>query len=277
MEYFDYELAMLLEQDVPFLDNTTFGLGLDGVICAQFYPKKESIVLCGIDECIRLAKMQNLEILKSVKDSTKLKKDEVALELKGDIRAIFKVSKTIQNLLEYASSVATYTDKMLQTARAINPNFSLLGTRKTMPFAKKILLKGLITGGGIPHRYGLSDSILVFKEHRDFCKNFKENFKSLKSAFKEHKIIVEIENESEAKEFAKMGADILQCERFLPEKLESLIKELRQDYPHLLFSATGGVHLENIEKYAKAGADMAVSTSMYRAPICDIKIAYLQG
>ena len=184
------------------------------------------------------------------------------------------MAKTMQNLLEYASSVASYTRTMLENARKHNPNIALLGTRKTMPFAKKLLLKALVSGGGLPHRYGLSDSILVFKEHRLLCNDFEKDFLRLKNAFKEHKIIVEVENVSEARHFAALGADILQCERFECETLCALVGEIRAKFSHILLSATGSINKENAANYAKTGVDMLVSTAMYRAKICDINAKF---
>lgn len=275
ISFSEAELAELLAQDVPFVDNTSFGLGISGEAKLEFSPKSESIVLCGIDESMKIATMQGLKITHFKANGAKIEKGEVFLALQGEATKLLRISKTLQNLLEYASSVATYTHKMLESARAHNPNIALLGTRKHMPFAKKLMLKALISGGGLPHRLGLSDSILVFKEHRMLCENaqcgLEQSFKRLKNTFKEHKIIVEVESESEAHYFADLGADILQCERFSVEALEALVRDIKAHFPHILLSATGGINAENAGEYAKSGVDMIVSTAMYRAKICDVK------
>ncbi|WP_299548293.1 ModD protein [uncultured Helicobacter sp.] len=275
MIYFsDNELINLIEQDVPYLDNTTFGLGISGVCKMRFYPKRDEIVVSCMEECVRIARIFGLEVVFFKKDSTLATPKELMLEVCGERTKLFRIAKTLQNLLEYASAVATYTHKMLEIARCVNPNIALLGTRKNMPFAKKFLLKALICGGGIPHRLGLSDSILVFKEHYLACEELEKSFKKLKMCFKEHRVIVEVESKEQARKFAELGADVLQCERFSSLDLKRLIKELRVEFPHLRFSATGGVCLENVEDYAKSGVDMLVSTSMYRAKICDVKVEF---
>ena len=94
----------------------------------------------------------------------------------------------------------------------------------------------------MPHRYGLNGSILVFKEHRMLCKDFEKELARLKKAYKEHKIIIEVENADEAHYFAALGADILQCERFFCKALSKLVKEIKANFPHILLSATGGVN-----------------------------------
>ncbi len=270
----DNELINLLDQDAPYLDNTSFGLGISGFASVNFYPKKDEITLCGLDECVRLAKIQGIESEIFAKDGAKIQPKEVFLRLKGEALSLLRVVKTMQNVLEHASSVATYTHQMLENARSQAPHIALLGTRKTMPFAKKLLLKALICGGALPHRYGLSDSVLVFSEHRLLCKDFEKGFSRLKNAYKEHKIIVEVENSHEARHFAALGADILQCERFSCEALSELVAEIKAKFPHILLSATGGVHRENAAAFAKTGVDMLVSTAMYRAEICDIKVEF---
>ena len=270
----DNELINLLDQDAPYLDNTSFGLGISGFASVNFYPKKDEITLCGLDECVRLAKIQGIEGEIFSKDGAKIQPKEIFLRLKGEAASLLRVVKTMQNVLEHASSVATYTHQMLENARSQAPHIALLGTRKTMPYAKKLLLKALICGGALPHRYGLSDSVLVFSEHRLLCKDFEKDFSRLKNAYKEHKIIVEVENSHEARHFAALGADILQCERFSCEALSELVTEIKAKFPHILLSATGGVHRENAAAFAKTGVDMLVSTAMYRAEICDIKVEF---
>lgn len=270
----DEELLNLLNDDAPYLDNTSFGLGISGEASLKFYPKKDEIILCGVDECAKIAQILGVKCEFNAKNGAKIQPKEVFLAFQGEAMSLLRISKSLQNILEYASSVATYTRAMLDNARKFNPNIALLGTRKTMPFAKKLLLKALVSGGGVPHRYGLSDSVLVFKEHRLLCKDLKKDFARLKNTFKEHKIIVEVENADEAVEFANLGADILQCERFSCEALHALVSKIKSQFPHILLSATGGIDKENAAEFAKTGVDMLVSTAMYRAKICDVKVEF---
>lgn len=270
----DEELLTLLNDDVPYLDNTSFGLNISGEASLEFFPKKDEIVLCGVDECKKIAQILGIECKFSALNSSKIQPKEVFLSLQGEALSLLRVVKTLQNILEYASSVATYTNEMLTIARKFNPKIALLGTRKTLPFAKKLLLKALISGGGVPHRYGLSDSILLFKEHRLLCDDLEKDFARLKTTFKEHKIIVEVENADEAEYFANLQADILQCERFKSEDLRALVSKMRAKFPHILLSATGDINKENVAEFAKTGVDMIVSTAMYRAKVLDIKALF---
>lgn len=270
----DEELFNLLNDDVPYLDNTSFGLNISGEASLEFFPKKDEIVLCGVDECKKIAQILGIECKFSALNSSKIQPKEVFLSLQGSALSLLRVAKTLQNILEYASSVATYTNEMLKIAQKVNPQITLLGTRKTLPFAKKLLLKALISGGGVPHRYGLSDSILLFKEHRLLCDDLEKDFARLKTTFKEHKIIVEVENAEEAEYFANLKADILQCERFECEDLRALVSKMRMKFPHILLSATGGIDKENVSEFAKTGVDMVVSTAMYRAKVLDVKVKF---
>lgn len=115
----------------------------------NFYPKNDEIVLCGLDECVRFAKIEGIESEIFAKDREKIEPKSVFLRLKGEAMSLLKVVKTMQNLLENASSLATYTHAMLENVRSQNKNIALLGTLKTMPYAKKLLLKALICGGGL--------------------------------------------------------------------------------------------------------------------------------
>ncbi|WP_185908880.1 hypothetical protein [Campylobacter troglodytis] len=99
----------MLKQDLPFLDNTSFGLDISGFASVNFYPKNDEIVLCGLDECVRLAKILGLESEIFAKDREKIEPKSVFLRLNGKATNLLKVVKTMQKLLENASSLATYT------------------------------------------------------------------------------------------------------------------------------------------------------------------------
>lgn len=193
---------------------------------------------------------------------------------KADAGALHKAWKISQNIFEYMSGIATYTSRLVKNAKAINPNISISTTRKNFPGAKEIMLKAVMCGGGVPHRLGLFDSILIFEQHLNFFTDkaeLEKSFKKLKHEFIEKKIAVEVENFQQAKYFASLGANILQCEKMDFELLKECVA-LKKEFPHLLLSATGGIHEENIADFTKCGVDFIVTSSPYHAKPVDIKV-----
>ena len=86
------------------------------------------------------------------------------------------------------------------------------------------------------------------------------------------KIVIEAADIAEALKFARLGADILQLEKFPLSKLADAVRILRTDYPHITLIATGGISVKNIAEYAATGVDMIVTSSPYSAQPADIKV-----
>ena len=78
------------------------------------------------------------------------------------------------NILEYSSGIATRTKKMVDKAKLVNPHVAVLATRKSFPGTKELSIKSIIAGGAFPHRLGLSETILIFKQHVAFLGNIND-------------------------------------------------------------------------------------------------------
>jgi molybdenum transport protein len=216
-----------------------------------------------------------LEIDGFVKSGTLVPPQSIFLEAHGEAGNIHRIWKSVQNLLDYASGISTYTREAVLLARSINPDIVVATTRKTTPFTKKIAIKAVESGGGVAHRLGLSESILVFEYHRVFFpadEAFAEALSKTKKANPEKKIVMEAEEIAQALKFASMGADILQLEKLPLSKLSDAVRILRADYPHITLIATGGISAKNIAEYASTGVDMIVTSSPYNAQPADIKV-----
>ncbi len=264
----------LLLEDSGYFDVTTFGLGIGEVLGSMSFAPKEEIILSGCDEVESIIKACGLKYEFFKKNGDRVAPKERILECNGDAKSLHKAWKISQNSFEYMSGIATYTNKMTQIAQTINPNIIIATTRKNFPNAKELMLKAVIDGGGVIHRVGLFDSVLVFKEHLEFFANKSKlelGFKNLKSKFIEKKIAVEVDSFEKANYFASLGADILQCEKMIFEELRECVS-LQKSYPNLIVSATGGITIENIELYAQTGVDFVVTSSPYHAKPMDIKV-----
>lgn len=272
----DHELEALLSEDVPYGDLTTASLGIiDQRARITFSTRERPLVVSCTEEAVRLCGLYGLEIDGFVKSGTLVPPKSVFLEAHGEAGNIHRIWKSVQNLLDYASGISTYTREAVLLARSINPDIVVATTRKTTPFTKKIAIKAVESGGGVAHRLGLSESILIFDYHRVFFpaeEAFVEALSKAKKANPEKKIVIEASNIAEALKFALQGADILQLEKFPMSKLSDAVRILRADYPHITLIATGGISAKNIAEYAGTGVDMIVTSSPYSAQPADIKV-----
>ncbi|DAB37825.1 MAG TPA: ModD protein [Sulfuricurvum kujiense] len=272
----DSELETLLSEDVPYGDLTTASLGIsDQRARITFSTRERPLVVSCTEESVRLCGLYGLEIDGFVKSGTLVPPKSVFLEAHGEAGTIHRIWKSVQNLLDYASGISTYTREAVLLARSINPDIVVATTRKTTPFTKKIAIKAVESGGGVAHRLGLSESILIFDYHRVFFpaeEAFSEAMCKAKKANPEKKIVIEASDIAEALKFARLGADILQLEKLPLTKLADAVQILRADYPHITLIATGGISAKNIAEYAGSGVDMIVTSSPYSAQPADIKV-----
>jgi molybdenum transport protein len=131
----------------------------------------------------------------------------------------------------------------------------------------------VLAGGGVPHRLGLSDSLLVFPEHRAFLESdLSESMKRLKAACPEKKLVAEVNSIDEALSMAKAGADVVQLEKFSPEAVaETAVAFAGFAVPPIL-AAAGGVNVSNAEAYVRAGAKILVTSSPYWAKPSEVSV-----
>lgn len=272
----DNELEMLLAEDVPYGDLTSSAFGINAQRARiTFATRERPLVVSCSEEAVRLCGLHGLEIDGYVKSGTLVPPKSVFLEARGEAGSIHRVWKSVQNLLDYASGIATYTHEALLLARSVNPDAIVATTRKTTPFTKKIAIKAVESGGGVAHRLGLSESILVFEYHRIFFPTdeaFAAALNKVKKANPEKKVVIETESLEEALKFASMGADILQLEKMPLTRLADAVREIRLIFPNIILIATGGISTRNIAEYAATGVDMIVTSSPYNAAPADIKV-----
>ena len=263
----------LLFEDSGDFDLTTIGLGIGHKSGKMSFCAKHDMILSGAKEVQKIMNELRIKHTFHLCDGDFVSKNSLILEVFSDAETLHKTWKISQNIFEYMSGIATYTSKIVQNARLAKPDITIATTRKNFPGAKKLMLQAVLDGGGSIHRLGLYDSILIFKQHLEFLNDEELNssFKNLKSKFIEKKIIVEVDNCVDALKFCELGADVLQCEKMNLEKLQECVT-LKNRFPSLLVSATGGIDIENAYEFAKTGVDFIVTSAPYHAKPADIKV-----
>jgi len=193
----------------------------------------------------------------------------------GPASALHIAWKVSLNILEYCSGIATRTRKLVDIAKSINPDISIVTTRKAFPGTKEIAMKSVLNGGGFPHRLGLSETILIFRQHV----NFLGGFGSLPSVIPqirinaaEKKIIVEVENKEEAILLAVSGVDGLQFDKVPAEELKKVITKLREINPKITLIAAGGINESNVAQYADTGVNAIATSAVYFGKPSDIGV-----
>jgi molybdenum transport protein len=123
------------------------------------------------------------------------------------------------------------------------------------------------------HRLGLSETVLVFPEHRAFLGNepFVGLVERLRRAAPEKRLVVEVNTVEQAIVAAAIGFDVIQAEKFSPAEIAALVARISL-MARPVIAAAGGVHAGNVAAYAQAGADVIVTSSPYLAKPRDVQV-----
>lgn len=264
----------VLASDCPLNDLTTDGLGIAGRRGTVTATLKAPGIAAALDLGRALFECAGAEVRVHAAEGARVGAGEPLLVASGSAASLHAAYKTVQCVMEYAGGIAERTRLMVDAARAERPGVVVAGTRKHFPGGKRIALAGLHAGGGTAHRLGLSDSILVFDQHREFVDDLPRALAELKARNPERRVAVEAAEVGEALEYLAMGADILQCERFTPEDVARLAEAARAERPDVRIAVAGGVTGENAAAYARAGADILVTSWPYWGRPRDVKMTF---
>ena len=270
----DSELERLVDEDVPCGDATTFALGIGDQLGRLVFRARQSMVVCASEEARRMGELHGLGCVGSVVASgSRLAAGETILTLEGHAAGLHKVWKTAQTFMEYLSGIASSTADIVAAARSVNPEIGIACTRKNFPGTKAAAIKAILAGGASPHRLSLSETLLIFAEHRCFLGNEapRNTIQRLRRAWPERAIVVEVGDEAEALVWQQAGADILQLEKMPVATVNRIKSQISKSSPTRI-AAAGGINSANAEDYARAGADILVTSAPYFSPPRDVAV-----
>ncbi len=196
-------------------------------------------------------------------------------EVQASVHTILKCERFVLNCLQRMSGIAAltrqYTDK-LQGYKT-----KILDTRKTTPNFRLLEKEAVRIGGGVNHRFGLFDMILLKDNHIDYCRSLE---KAIEKAYRyvqivkpELKIEVEARNVSDVKKIMEVGKKKvfrIMLDNFTPLQISEALKMINNEFET---EASGGINLDNIESYAKTGVDyISVGGLIHQAKSLDMSL-----
>ncbi|KJR45394.1 Molybdenum transport system protein ModD [Desulfosporosinus sp. I2] len=271
----DETIDRWIKEDVPYIDLTTLTLGISGLKGKMSFTAREFTILSGVEEVLRIFTKLGITPLRSLPSASVVNKGDTFIEAEGLAANLHMAWKLCMNILEYSSGIATRTKRMVDKVKAVNPQLTVLATRKSFPGTKELSIKAIIAGGAFPHRLGLSETILVFKQHMDFLSdinNLAQSIKQNKANACEKKIIVEVETIEDARLLIKSGVDGLQFDKIPANDLKIIVDQIKGINPNITLLGAGAINADNIEEYARTGIDAIVTTAMYFGKPSDIGV-----
>ncbi len=202
------------------------------------------------------------------KDGKKIKKGKTVAIIKGNAYGILKSERVALNFLSLISGVATLTKKFVDKVKI--KSCKICCTRKTAPNLRIIQKYGVRLGGGLNHRFNLSDEILIKDNHIAVEGSISNLVKKAIKNKKGKKITVEIDNISQLKKIIGLKFDRILFDNMTPNNIKKGIKLINKLYET---EASGGVTLKNIKKISLTGIDrISVGQITHSAPSANFKL-----
>ena len=229
---------------------------LNGYILA-----KSDGIFAGQEYLKAMEGMFDIEFTFNVNDGESFKKGDKLVLIKGNSKSLLSLERTILNITLHASSIATVTNRYVQ--KISKYGVKLLDTRKTRPLLREFEKYSVRCGGGINHRMGLDDCLMLKDTHLKAIDNLKEFMAEVRVKIPfTSKVEIECEDLEGVKAAMEAGADIVMCDNMTPSQIKEVVAFRNSAFPHILLEASGNVTLETIEEIAKTGVDAISSGSI---------------
>ena len=225
---------------------------VDAVVIA-----KEKCIISGLTESLEILRYFGLKAERLFDEGEFVPAGSRVLVIHGSARKILQSERLVLNFISRMSGISTLTrDCVMKAARGGFVRVAC--TRKTTPGFRLYEKKAVALGGGDPHRFSLSDTVLIKDNHIQIQGLEKCLHIAKKQASFTKKIEVEVQSQEDMLLAAEMGADIIMFDNMPPDQVAKCVEVLKQKGLRggVLLEASGGITPENIEEYASTGVDV---------------------
>lgn len=250
-------LELAFTEDIGEGDHTTLSTIPEDAVGRSRLLIKEKGIISGVNVAIKtLQKLDPLiKVEEYIRDGEAVKPGDVAFVAKGPVRSLLIAERTLLNIMQRMSGVATMTRRYQDELAGLHTK--VLDTRKTTPGMRILEKQGVKDGGGENHRIGLFDMILIKDNHIDFAggidKAVERAREYCKAKGKNLKIEVEARSLEDVSKLAEMeGVDRIMFDNFSPELTKEAVKIVNGRKET---ESSGGITIENLRKYGEAGVD----------------------
>ena len=256
-ELIDELIRLAFSEDIGDGDHTTLCCIPDTEMGKQKLLIKEEGVLAGVEMARRVINYfdPELKITTYIEDGAEVKPGDIAFVVEGRVQSLLQVERTMLNIMQRMSGIATTTRRYVRLLEGTGTR--VLDTRKTTPGMRMIEKEAVKIGGGVNHRIGLFDMILLKDNHVDFAGGIENAITRakdyLKAKGKELKIEIEVRNMDELREVLRVGGvDRIMLDNFSTD----LTREAVQLIDHRFETeSSGGITIDTIRSYAECGVD----------------------
>ena len=263
-----------LIEDLGDGDHSSLGsIPQDSISKAQLIIKDEGII-AGIELAVMIFEEvdSNLKINKKINDGEKVNHDDIAFTVEGNCISILSAERLVLNCMQHMSAIATKTNYL--NSLISDTKCKLLDTRKTTPLNRIIEKWAVKIGGGVNHRYGLYDMIMIKDNHIDFAGGITQAIRKTKHYIEEIgknlDIIVEARNLNEVNQILKEEVKRILLDNFDYIETKKAVAIIGNKCET---ESSGGITEKNIAEYAKCGVDfISVGALTHSVPNFDLSL-----
>ena len=271
--YYD-PIAAALKEDIGDGDVTTDFLVPESLHATGRIIAHEKAVVAGTGTAAEVFRRVDpaIDVQISRRDGDDVDAGDIIIEVRGLARSILKAERVALNFLQRLCGIATLTREFINAIG--NDSAKILDTRKTTPGLRALEKAAVVAGGGVNHRFGLYDMVLVKDNHLatlEGLSGFADRIRRLREERPNIRIEVEADDLEQVRAFVEVdGIDVILLDNMTPAQIREAVALRRND---IKFEASGGITLKNVKRFAATGVDyISIGALTNAAPAIDIAL-----
>lgn len=257
-ELIDELLDLAFAEDIGDGDHTTLCCIPEDEMGKSHLLVKEEGILAGVDIALNVFKKfdPELKVKVFIHDGAHVKPGDIAFEVEGRVRSLLQTERLMLNIMQRMSGIATTTAKYMAELKGLKTK--VLDTRKTTPGMRMLEKEAVKIGGGMNHRIGLFDMILLKDNHVDFAGGIKNAITKAQQYIVDNKkdgmkIEIEVRNFDELQQVLEIGGvDRIMLDNFSIENTKKAVEMIGGRFET---ESSGGITFSTLRAYGECGVD----------------------
>jgi len=242
----------------------------DAVGIAEITPRQPGVLAGGpVALAVFERVLDDYAVIRQAPDGSRLVPGEPALIVRGPLRGLLTAERTALNLLTHLSGIATVTAKWVDAVAGTG--CAVRDTRKTLPGLRLLEKYAVVQGGGVNHRLGLGDAVLIKDNHVLAAGSITAALAAARARAPELPCEVEVDTLDQLDEALGLRAELVLLDNFTPEQCAEAVRRARAAGGITKLESSGGLTLDRARVYAETGVDfVSVGALTHSAPALDL-------